>query len=103
MRGRERGTRAVSTYGKAIIIVYIVLCCVISLVTGYATPLLESCGKIAGLPKQDKYQKILSAAKSIEDEIIDIRRALHKRPAIMYEEYEAQALVIEKLTELGLR
>ena len=58
---------------------------------------------IAAAPKQEKYKAMLSAAKAIENDIIDIRRTLHRRPAIMYEEYEAQALVIETLTELGLR
>ena len=58
---------------------------------------------IAAAPKQEKYKAMLSAAKAIENDIIDIRRTLHRRPAIKYEEYEAQALVIETLTELGLR
>ena len=58
---------------------------------------------IAAAPKQEKYKAMLSAAKAIENDIIDIRRTLHRRPALMYEEYEAQALVIETLTELGLR
>ena len=58
---------------------------------------------IAAAPKQEKYKAMLSAAKAIENDIIDIRRTLHRRPALRYEEYEAQALVIETLTELGLR
>ena len=93
---------AVSSYTKAIIIVclIIVLCTIHG---GYALPLLDSCGKLASSPKQSKYSKMLSDAKAIEDEIIAIRRELHRKPAIMYEEYAAQELVIEKLTELGLR
>ena len=64
---------------------------------------LETCSSLASAPKQEKYKALLAAAKAIENEIIDIRRTLHRRPAIMYEEYEAQALVIETLTKLGLR
>ena len=63
---------------------------------------LQTCHGLAAAPKQEKYKAMLSAAKAIENDIIDIRRTLHRRPAIMYEEYEAQALVIETLTELGL-
>ena len=55
------------------------------------------------VPKKEKYVKILQTAKNNEQEIIDIRRQLHRRPATMYEEYEAQELVIEKLSELGMR
>ena len=93
---------AVSWHTKA----FITACVVIVLCTihgGYALPLLESCGNIASSPKQSRYSKMLSDAKAIEDEIIAIRRELHRRPATSYEEYEAQALVIKKLTELGLR
>ena len=64
---------------------------------------LQTCHGLAAAPKQEKYKAMLSAAKAIENDIIDIRRTLHRRPAIKYEEYEAQALVIETLTELGLR
>ena len=68
-----------------------------------ATSVLETCDSLASAPKMEKYQDVLSAAKTIEDDIVDIRRMLHRRPATKFEEYEAQALVIEKLTEFGLR
>ena len=93
---------AILSYGKAIIIA----CAIIILYAsngGCALPLHESCGNIASSPKQSKYSKMLSDAEAIEDEIIAIRRELHRKPAIAYEEYAAQELVIEKLTELGLR
>ena len=92
---------AVSSYGKAIIIACLII--VLCAINSYGLPLLESCAKQASSPKQRKYSKMLSDAEAIEDEIIAIRRELHRKPAIMYEEYAAQELVIEKLTELGLR
>lgn len=67
-----------------------------------ASSVLETCSNLAGAPKQERYKKMLSAAEEIEKDVIEIRRTLHRRPALMYEEYEAQALVIETLTELGL-
>ena len=69
----------------------------------HASSALDTCGSLVSAPKQERYMKMISAAKAIEDKVIDIRRTLHRRPALMYEEYEAQALVIETLTELGLR
>ncbi|GGF19074.1 amidohydrolase [Halobacillus andaensis] len=40
---------------------------------------------------------------SIESEIIDIRRTLHKNPELANEEYETSSLVKEKLTDYGVK
>ena len=85
------------------IICIVVLLFVANVVHTQASEVLESCAELAGKPKPAKYRDMLTSAKAIESDIIDIRRTLHRRPATRYEEYEAQALVIETLTELGLR
>ena len=54
-------------------------------------------------PKDEKYVQILNMARNMEQELIDIRRQLHRRPATMYEEYEAQEIVIDTLNKLRLR
>ena len=92
---------AVST--RSVIASGITLLILANVVQIHASSLLETCSSLASAPKQEKYKALLAAAKAIENEIVDIRRTLHRRPAIMYEEYEAQALVIETLTALGLR
>merc|ERR1711912_6329 len=53
-------------------------------------------------PKDEKYVQILNMARNMEQELIDIRRQLHRRPATMYEEYEAQEIVIDTLNKLRL-
>ena len=62
----------------------------------------ELCKADPAAPKEERYKQMLGNAMRIEDEIVALRRELHKRPATMYEEYEAQALVIETLNELGI-
>ena len=62
----------------------------------------ESCKAAAAAPKEAKYVKMLADAKAIEDEVIALRRELHRRPATMYEEYEAQELVMSTLSGLGI-
>merc|ERR1712054_297681 len=53
-------------------------------------------------PKDEKYVQILNMARNMEQELIDIRRQLHRRPATKYEEYEAQEIVIDTLNKLRL-
>ena len=62
----------------------------------------ESCRAAAKTPKQEAYAKMLADAEAIEGEIVALRRELHMKPATMYEEYEAQALVMETLGALGI-
>ena len=62
----------------------------------------ELCKADLSAPKQGRYKMMLAKAMSIEDEIIALRRELHRRPATMYEEYEAQELVMKTLGELGI-
>ena len=45
---------------------------------------------------------IMNESESIKDWIIDIRRELHRFPELMYEEHRTNALVREKLDELGI-
>ncbi len=45
---------------------------------------------------------ILQEARGIQDWIIDIRRRLHKRPELAYEEVETSRVVRETLNELGI-
>ena len=45
---------------------------------------------------------IMGESESIKDWIIDIRRELHRFPELMYEEHRTNALVREKLDELGI-
>ena len=46
--------------------------------------------------------EILAIAKAISQEIIEIRRALHRRPELGNEERETAALVAAKLVQMGL-
>lgn len=52
--------------------------------------------------KELKYVELLKESKELEPYLIAIRRKLHMNPAIAYEEYYAQELVIDELTKLGL-
>ena len=45
---------------------------------------------------------IMNESENIKDWIIDIRRELHRFPELMYEEHRTNALVREKLDELGI-
>jgi len=45
---------------------------------------------------------IMKESEEIKDWIIDIRRELHRFPELMYEEHRTNALVREKLDELGI-
>ena len=46
--------------------------------------------------------KVMEESQDIKDWIIDIRRELHRFPELMYEEHRTNALVREKLDELGI-
>ena len=56
----------------------------------------------AAAPKQERYEAMLSRAEALAGEIVALRRELHRRPALKYEEYEAQALVMRTLDEIGV-
>ena len=45
---------------------------------------------------------VMEESQDIKDWIIDIRRELHRFPELMYEEHRTNALVREKLDELGI-
>ena len=62
----------------------------------------DVCTADASSPKKGRYKQMLGNAMRMEDEIVALRRELHKRPATMYEEYEAQELVIKTLSDLGI-
>ena len=68
-----------------------------------ASSVMDACAAAARAPKEEAFKRMLADAEAIEPEIIALRRELHRRPALMYEEYEAQALVMETLGELGVR
>ena len=67
-----------------------------------AATVIEECQAHASTPKEERYKQMMGNAMRVENEIVALRRELHRRPALMYEEYEAQALVIETLNELGI-
>ncbi|GIW82197.1 MAG: peptidase M20 [Gemmatales bacterium] len=46
---------------------------------------------------------LVHEARAIKDWIVDIRRRLHRRPELMYEEIETNRLVCQTLDELGIR
>ena len=45
---------------------------------------------------------VMKESENIKDWIVDIRRELHRFPELMYEEHRTNALVREKLDELGI-
>lgn len=47
-------------------------------------------------------QAILADARAIEDWVVALRRKIHRRPELMYEEVETSRLVRETLDELGI-
>ena len=67
-----------------------------------AATVIEECQAHASTPKEERYKQMMGNAMRVENEIVALRRELHRRPALMYEEYEAQALVIETLNEMGI-
>jgi amidohydrolase len=47
-------------------------------------------------------QKIIDKSKEIIDEVIDIRRHIHKYPELSFHEYETSKYIKTKLTEFGI-
>ena len=47
-------------------------------------------------------QAILAEARAIEEWVVALRRKIHQRPELMYEEVETSRLVCETLDELGI-
>ena len=47
-------------------------------------------------------ERLLADARAIQEWIVELRRRLHRRPELMYEEFETSRLVREALDELGV-
>ncbi len=49
-----------------------------------------------------EFQQLIAAAQDIDEWIINLRRTIHRKPELMYEELETSRLVQSTLTELGI-
>ena len=83
-----------------VIMVVLVMC---GSVDAGSSVMMDSCAAVGSTPREEKYKAMWSSAKEIEGDVIALRRELHRRPAIMYEEYEAQELVMSTLSDLGIK